>query len=360
MKKLFFLIILLSLKYTVFCQYTEVDNEYIHSEFFKCRHCIIGVATIEKKYQCRNCADWADSYRNIKGCDVCKNKKFITKRENQKCSYCNGLGIIRNTYYSKENIESRKRERQRNIEYQKDIEEEEKKEKERDRKAHEESERLWEKKLQKEQERKIERENEKERERALEPFLKTFSVSEFNSIMLGKSQLSDASLEEIFFEFDRNYLTQTPIKIKGFVVKDKKTNNFYLSDTPKSKSLNNLNFNVSQTSLCSKKDISDKKFKNKEITISCFVNCDLGKLEISTWEMSEINISTKCLEKTRSNWKETMHQDETKSDKKITNDDYYITPSHDNVDIKIKSFSTIVKNNRTVNGINLLDLILTK
>jgi hypothetical protein len=59
--------------------------------------------------KCTNCAGWADSYRNSRGCDVCHNNKYINKRVTYTCYTCNGLGKVRNTYYTKENIADREK-----------------------------------------------------------------------------------------------------------------------------------------------------------------------------------------------------------------------------------------------------------
>jgi hypothetical protein len=61
----------------------------------KCNVCN-GNKTVYKKsgvkQVCKNCKDWADSYRNIVGCDFCKNKKFIWGPGYEYCKKCNGTG----------------------------------------------------------------------------------------------------------------------------------------------------------------------------------------------------------------------------------------------------------------------------
>ena len=61
----------------------------------KCNVCN-GNKTVYKKsgvkQVCKNCKDWADSYRNIVGCDFCKNKKFIFGPGYVKCNNCRGTG----------------------------------------------------------------------------------------------------------------------------------------------------------------------------------------------------------------------------------------------------------------------------
>ena len=61
----------------------------------KCKVCL-GNKTIFKKsgvkQECNNCKDWADSYRNIVGCDFCKNKKYIFGAGYEYCNNCNGTG----------------------------------------------------------------------------------------------------------------------------------------------------------------------------------------------------------------------------------------------------------------------------
>jgi hypothetical protein len=59
----------------------------------KCTFCQKGIATGAVYVSCKNCKDWADSYRNIKGCDVCKNNKYITIYKKGSCNQCGGTGI---------------------------------------------------------------------------------------------------------------------------------------------------------------------------------------------------------------------------------------------------------------------------
>jgi len=113
MKKFFLLLIVINS--IAYGQYKEVYDENIKSEFFKCtgtmfNNCNNGYYIDNVKYNCPNCKNWANSYRNSRGCDVCKNNKYIIKKETIKCSACNGLGKIRNTYYTKEGYDKRKRE----------------------------------------------------------------------------------------------------------------------------------------------------------------------------------------------------------------------------------------------------------
>lgn len=60
----------------------------------KCAICTNGVAISKNYMTCQNCKDWADSYRNIKGCDVCKNNKTVVVRQKVKCTRCKGTGWI--------------------------------------------------------------------------------------------------------------------------------------------------------------------------------------------------------------------------------------------------------------------------
>ena len=53
---------------------------------------------------CYNCKDWADSYRNIRGCDVCKNKKGKYESRLTKCEICAGKGQFHNTYLQDNSI----------------------------------------------------------------------------------------------------------------------------------------------------------------------------------------------------------------------------------------------------------------
>jgi len=59
---------------------------------------------------CYNCKDWASSYRDIKGCDVCKNNKGKYEKKKETCFKCNGYGKLKNNYYSRENIAAREEE----------------------------------------------------------------------------------------------------------------------------------------------------------------------------------------------------------------------------------------------------------
>ena len=56
----------------------------------KCTDCKNGIITVIQTTRCKNCESWADSYRNIRGCDVCKNNKIINKRKHETCTTCKG------------------------------------------------------------------------------------------------------------------------------------------------------------------------------------------------------------------------------------------------------------------------------
>ena len=58
-----------------------------------CTRCKNGITTNSTTKKCKNCIEWEDSYRNIKGCDVCKNRTWITTYTKGKCNYCNGSTI---------------------------------------------------------------------------------------------------------------------------------------------------------------------------------------------------------------------------------------------------------------------------
>lgn len=60
----------------------------------KCRWCKNGIETYTEYISCKNCETWADSYRNIKGCHVCKNNKVIRKIKQRKCIFCKGANWI--------------------------------------------------------------------------------------------------------------------------------------------------------------------------------------------------------------------------------------------------------------------------
>jgi hypothetical protein len=47
---------------------------------------------------CYNCKGWANSYRNARGCDVCKNKEGKYESRLTKCEICAGKGQFHNTY----------------------------------------------------------------------------------------------------------------------------------------------------------------------------------------------------------------------------------------------------------------------
>lgn len=112
MKNLLLSFILL-LTNIIYCQYKEVDwNNYgIKDEVIKCTavSCINGIFSQMEKVKCSNCAEWADSYRESRGCDVCHNNKYISKRVTHTCYTCNGLGKVKNIHYTKENIAKRER-----------------------------------------------------------------------------------------------------------------------------------------------------------------------------------------------------------------------------------------------------------
>ncbi len=112
MKKLFFLILLLN--NIVYSQYKEAytSNSGVRDEIIKCNgyNCQNGIYSQMENVKCANCAGWADSYRySRRGCDVCHDNKYINKRVTHTCYKCNGLGKVRNTYYTKENIADREK-----------------------------------------------------------------------------------------------------------------------------------------------------------------------------------------------------------------------------------------------------------
>lgn len=59
----------------------------------ECRFCQKGIATGIDYLPCENCKDWTDSYRNVKGCNVCKNNKYIKSYYKGKCNRCGGTGV---------------------------------------------------------------------------------------------------------------------------------------------------------------------------------------------------------------------------------------------------------------------------
>jgi hypothetical protein len=60
----------------------------------KCNQCKNGVYYWTATLDCKNCKDWADSYRKIKGCDVCKNNQYIKSNKQGKCMICKGTGWV--------------------------------------------------------------------------------------------------------------------------------------------------------------------------------------------------------------------------------------------------------------------------
>jgi hypothetical protein len=335
---LFFLFINIS-----YGQYYEVYKESIRSEFFSCPSCNkSGYVTVEKKIKCNNCSDWADSYRNLRGCDVCKNKKYKIVTKSEECYYCNGQGVIKNTYYTQEGRDRRERERL-DIEKQNRIDQE--KEAAYKRKLKEEAE---EERKEAEKKRK-EREEQIARKEAIQPYLRTFTISELSESLLGKMVLLNAGIETVFLNKPNNDF-QNPITIKGFVVKDKKTNKYFLCETRKLNKFWSVAFNGAIKSHCNKTDVSDKIFHKKEITISCFINYNLGKIDIVSWELSKTNSNSHCLEKTRPSGAGFDHNIE---------DDYYITANPRNVKIKDTKSKSIIRNNDRINELDLFNSILT-
>jgi hypothetical protein len=433
-----------------YSQYIEVYNPEIKSEYFDCRHCESGYYLENVKVTCKNCIDWANSYREIRGCDICKNKKYTIKQKKQFCFSCNGKGIKRNTYYTQEGIEKRENEKQRN-QLAEELRKKEEEKKVAEAKIKEQrlvsnskiiivSEGKSKKKIRvlttdmnsdklytcneadnyannlgwrlpdvdeleailnnnvdfpnldrrlyafftqsyidknyainpcpsSDYKRRIMLEfynnktgtvecqcgctckgkvivvkdhindfsnlldqdnNHTERpipeqniittetvnnnnddnnlddainKLTLESKTKVFTVSEFSNLLLGKVNLHHSGIENIYNNNDGNNIKQTPIRITGYIVKDKNTGNYYLSESskPSKSTIHNDAFSLkfhsnSTVSKCSLTEVSSKNLVRNKITISCFISKLTKTIDIEMWELESINSNTHCLE----------------------------------------------------------------
>ncbi len=110
MKKIILIIILIITNDSYSQNYIELSVDYRNCEICSCGACNgTGIREIYRFIPCYNCKNWASAYRDIKGCDVCKNNKGKYGYVKENCNACDGKGKWRNTYYSKENIERRKK-----------------------------------------------------------------------------------------------------------------------------------------------------------------------------------------------------------------------------------------------------------
>lgn len=115
MKKIILIIILIITNVSYSQNYKEYSIEYRSCEICSCNKCSgTGILENYKYIPCNNCKDWASSYRNLKGCDVCKNNKGKYGYVKENCWACDGKGKWRNTYNSRESIEIRKKEEEEN------------------------------------------------------------------------------------------------------------------------------------------------------------------------------------------------------------------------------------------------------
>ena len=95
--------------------FSQVNYKDIHDkghwDYRTCPECK-GKGTSSRYYTlvCENCKDWAESYRNIKGCDICKNNKTVKKFLTKPCIWCDGFGKQHNIYWKKENVDLRNKE----------------------------------------------------------------------------------------------------------------------------------------------------------------------------------------------------------------------------------------------------------
>ncbi len=109
LKCIFSYCLILTVVTSSYCQrkYKDIHDEG-GWEYRICPNCN-GKGTNSKFYNvvCYNCKDWAESYRNIKGCDVCKNNKTVKKYLTKACVWCDGYGKQHNVYWEKKNIDYR-------------------------------------------------------------------------------------------------------------------------------------------------------------------------------------------------------------------------------------------------------------
>jgi hypothetical protein len=83
--------ILIKICLIVFCFSLSSISSFAQNKI-KCTQCKNGVSYWTERLVCKNCKDWADSYRKIRGCDVCKNNQFIKLNKQSKCKVCKGTG----------------------------------------------------------------------------------------------------------------------------------------------------------------------------------------------------------------------------------------------------------------------------
>lgn len=83
--------ILIKICLIVFCFLLSSISSFAQNKI-KCTQCKNGVSYWTERLVCKNCKDWADSYRKIRGCDVCKNNQFIKLNRQSKCKVCKGTG----------------------------------------------------------------------------------------------------------------------------------------------------------------------------------------------------------------------------------------------------------------------------
>ncbi len=108
MKKTILIIILIITSASYSQNYIELSVDNRSCEICTCGQCNgTGTREIYRFIPCYNCKNWASSYRDIKGCDVCKNNKGKYGYVKENCNACDGKGKWRNTYNLKENIEAR-------------------------------------------------------------------------------------------------------------------------------------------------------------------------------------------------------------------------------------------------------------
>ena len=107
MKKIF-LILLLIITNNLYSQYIwnkQDSNGYVLLKRYDltCTYCTCNSCNGNGKIltniwvACYNCKEWADSYRNARGCDICHNNKGKFKYEYIKCTACAGKGKYHNT-----------------------------------------------------------------------------------------------------------------------------------------------------------------------------------------------------------------------------------------------------------------------
>ena len=111
-KHLIYLIIIIS--NNLYSQYffsKQDSNGYVLiSKDASCTYCVCNNCNGKGKYlkdfwiPCYNCKDWASSYRNARGCDVCKNKKGKYESRLTQCEPCAGKGQFHNTYLEDHSI----------------------------------------------------------------------------------------------------------------------------------------------------------------------------------------------------------------------------------------------------------------